>query len=148
MTPLDYWRGWLATFIIGVPILYGVILASRCVTRIATTTATPASCDDRPCRAAINPSPALSSASASPKFYEGVPFWTADEANTALNENLRVYNALTGRWKTRETPLEATPGMRTAFVSAGLTLGRRASRSTASRSRRRRAKTLNLGRRL
>jgi hypothetical protein len=25
MTPLDYWRGWLATFIVGVPILYGVI---------------------------------------------------------------------------------------------------------------------------
>jgi hypothetical protein len=80
------------------------------------------------------------------EFYEGVPFWTADEANTALNENLRFYNALTGRWKTRET-LETTPGMRTAFVSAGLTYTTRVAFNGKPLSPTSR-EDLNLGRRL
>lgn len=31
--------------------------------------------------------------------YEGVPYWTAEEARLALNEGLRVWNAGTGFWK-------------------------------------------------
>lgn len=33
--------------------------------------------------------------------YEGVPFWTADSANRAINEGLRIWNLLTGTWKAR-----------------------------------------------
>lgn len=31
--------------------------------------------------------------------YEGVPFWSADEARRALNEGLRIWNAATGYWR-------------------------------------------------
>ena len=31
--------------------------------------------------------------------YESNPFWTSEEARRALNEGLRVYNAMTGFWK-------------------------------------------------
>ena len=43
------------------------------------------------------------------EFYEGVPFWTPTEAHDALNEGLRFWNALTGRWKTRSV-IPTTPG--------------------------------------
>lgn len=45
------------------------------------------------------------------QFLEGKPFWTATEANAAINESLRAWNFLTGRWQTRLV-LETTPGMR------------------------------------
>ena len=32
------------------------------------------------------------------ELWEGVPFWTAAEANRAINEALREWNFLTGRW--------------------------------------------------
>lgn len=35
--------------------------------------------------------------------YEAVPFWTADEATRAINEALRVWNAITGFWKAQVT---------------------------------------------
>lgn len=35
--------------------------------------------------------------------YEGTPFWEDEESRLALNEALRFYNLLTGRWRTRET---------------------------------------------
>ena len=43
------------------------------------------------------------------EMYEGVPFWTTTEATDALNEGLRFWNALTGRWKTRIV-IPTTPG--------------------------------------
>lgn len=33
------------------------------------------------------------------EFWESKPFWTADEANRAINEALRFWNLLTGRWQ-------------------------------------------------
>ena len=35
--------------------------------------------------------------------YENVPFWTAEEGRLAINESLRVFQALTGYWKQRIT---------------------------------------------
>lgn len=35
--------------------------------------------------------------------YEGVPWWTPEEALIAFNEGLRMLNLLSGRWKQRET---------------------------------------------
>lgn len=35
--------------------------------------------------------------------WESVPFWSNEEARTAINEALRVWNMLTGMWKRRET---------------------------------------------
>lgn len=35
--------------------------------------------------------------------WEGVPFWTDDEATIYLNEGLQFWNALTSRWKRRVT---------------------------------------------
>jgi hypothetical protein len=32
--------------------------------------------------------------------YEGVPFWTADEARRAINEGMRIFSAATGFWRT------------------------------------------------
>jgi len=32
-------------------------------------------------------------------MYEGVPWWSVTEANDAINEALREWNALTGRWR-------------------------------------------------
>jgi hypothetical protein len=37
--------------------------------------------------------------------YDNTPFWTNEEARTSLNEALRVWNALTGYWRTRKTNL-------------------------------------------
>jgi hypothetical protein len=37
--------------------------------------------------------------------YESVPYWTAAEATMAINEALRVWNALTGMWRTRISPV-------------------------------------------
>lgn len=37
--------------------------------------------------------------------YEGQPFWTSDQGRRAINEGLRVWNALTGFWK---APFNAT----------------------------------------
>jgi hypothetical protein len=35
--------------------------------------------------------------------YDGAPFWTPDQARRAINEGLRVWNVLTGTWRTRFT---------------------------------------------
>lgn len=35
--------------------------------------------------------------------YDGSPFWTAEEARLAINEGLRVWNSITGYWRTRIT---------------------------------------------
>lgn len=35
--------------------------------------------------------------------YDNVPFWTATEATNALNEGLRLWNAITGYWRARIT---------------------------------------------
>ena len=35
--------------------------------------------------------------------YEGTPFWDDEESRRALNEALRFFNLLTGRWRSRET---------------------------------------------
>ena len=43
------------------------------------------------------------------QFYEGVPWWTTAEANDAINESLREWSALTGRWRARVI-LSTTPG--------------------------------------
>jgi hypothetical protein len=37
--------------------------------------------------------------------WDNVPFWTAEEARTALNEGLRMWNAITGYWRNRITLL-------------------------------------------
>ena len=49
------------------------------------------------------------------EFYEGVPFWTTTEAQDALNEGLRFWNALTGRWKTRVV-IETSPVLTTTYA--------------------------------
>ena len=36
-------------------------------------------------------------------MWEGVPFWTEDDANDALNEALRAFNLFTGYWRQTET---------------------------------------------
>ena len=43
------------------------------------------------------------------EFWEGKPFWTTDEANRAINEALRDWNQLTGRWR-RTLPIATTIG--------------------------------------
>lgn len=35
--------------------------------------------------------------------YDGIPFWTAEEARTALNEGLHMWNSITGYWRLRTT---------------------------------------------
>lgn len=40
--------------------------------------------------------------------YEGKPFWDATEAKDAVNEALRCYNLLTGRWRGRTTVSTST----------------------------------------
>jgi len=52
-------------------------------------------------------------------LYESVPFWTPTEATNALNEGLRVWNQLTGRWHTR-VPLQTTAGTLTYTVTGAL----------------------------
>ncbi len=49
--------------------------------------------------------------------YEGVPYWSAEEARRALNEGLRIYSAATGFWRIALTlptvpndPFVAVPG--------------------------------------
>lgn len=42
------------------------------------------------------------------QYTEAVPFWTTPEANRAINEALRTWNVLTGRWHGRIT-LDTTP---------------------------------------
>lgn len=36
------------------------------------------------------------------EYWEGTPFWDTTEANNAINEALRFWNMLTGRWHGRE----------------------------------------------
>lgn len=62
--------------------------------------------------------------------WEGVPFWTDAEANWAINEALRTWQLLTGRWKGRivlstapsqyEYPLASTILYRTTVTFNGL----------------------------
>lgn len=40
--------------------------------------------------------------------YEGVPFWTAEEARLAINEGCRIWNGLTGFWRV-QIPLTLVP---------------------------------------
>lgn len=42
------------------------------------------------------------------QYTEQAPFWTNAEANLAINEALRTWNLLTGRWRARLT-METTP---------------------------------------
>lgn len=46
--------------------------------------------------------------------YDSVPFWTDDEARRALNETLRVWNAITGFWRQR---VNATANMNDPYVT-------------------------------
>ena len=50
--------------------------------------------------------------------YEGVPFWSADEARRALNEGLKIYSAATGFWRTLTTVV-TVPNDPFVAVSAG-----------------------------
>lgn len=43
------------------------------------------------------------------ELYEGVPWWSTAEANDGINEALREWSALTGRWRARVI-LSTTPG--------------------------------------
>lgn len=52
-------------------------------------------------------------------LYESVPFWTPTEATDALNEGLRVWNQLTGRWKARIV-VPTTPGAVTYTLGGSL----------------------------
>jgi len=62
--------------------------------------------------------------------WDSVVFWTAEEARLALNESLREWNLLTGRWRTRETiavtandPEVALPGVMTYAMRVTTTAG-------------------------
>lgn len=56
--------------------------------------------------------------------YDSAPFWSDDEADRAINETLRVWNMLTGFWKTRAT--QATTDDATFYtLPAALTFGAR-----------------------
>jgi hypothetical protein len=56
--------------------------------------------------------------------WDSVVFWTAEEARLALNESLREWNLLTGRWRTRVT-VTTTPGSPEIALPGSMTYGMR-----------------------
>lgn len=56
--------------------------------------------------------------------WDDVPFWTDVEANNAINEALKVWNGLTGFWKTLDT-IDTTPLNFEYAVPATITFGMR-----------------------
>jgi hypothetical protein len=56
--------------------------------------------------------------------WDTVVFWTTEEARLALNEALREWNLLTGRWRTRVT-LTATGGVPEIALPSSMTYGMR-----------------------
>lgn len=60
--------------------------------------------------------------------WDQVVFWTAEEARLALNEALRDWNLLTGRWRTRVS-LTATVGVPEITLPGVLTYGMRVTRA-------------------
>lgn len=59
--------------------------------------------------------------------WDQVVFWTAEEARLALNEALREWNLLTGRWRTRVT-LGAVAGVPEIALPGVITYGMRVTR--------------------
>src|ERR1022692_3471267 len=55
---------------------------------------------------------------------ESVPFWTDTEANSAINEALLMWNALTGYWKGSQTIITA-PGSWEYALDSSLVFGAR-----------------------
>jgi len=56
--------------------------------------------------------------------WDQVVFWTAEEARLAINESLRDWNLLTGRWRTRAT-LTVTGGVPEIDLPSSITYGMR-----------------------
>jgi hypothetical protein len=56
--------------------------------------------------------------------WDTVVFWTTEEARLAINEALREWNLLTGRWRTRVT-LAVTAGVPEVALPASMTYGMR-----------------------
>lgn len=56
--------------------------------------------------------------------FDGVPFWSTDDANDAINETLRWWNAFTGVWRTTQT-IVAPPASEDHLVALnGYLIGR------------------------
>lgn len=58
--------------------------------------------------------------------YDGQVFWTADQARRAINEGLRIFNAITGVWR-GSTALITIPNDHFLFVGGALVKGTRVS---------------------
>lgn len=58
--------------------------------------------------------------------YDAQPFWTADQARRAINEGLRIWNAITGMWRSA-TVTNTVPNDPYLFVSGTLVKGTRVS---------------------
>ncbi len=56
--------------------------------------------------------------------YDNAPFWTDIEGTLALNEGLRIWNMLTGMWRTRQL-VPTYPNQAWVSVPAGITFGMR-----------------------
>lgn len=63
--------------------------------------------------------------------WDGSVFWTGEEARLAINEALRDWNLLTGRWRTRVT-LSTSAGNPEVALGASMTYGMRVTLSTGA----------------
>src|SRR5262245_14909023 len=63
--------------------------------------------------------------------WDQVVFWTSEEARLALNEALRDWNLLTGRWRTRVT-VDVSAGDPNVALPAAMTYGMRVTTAAGS----------------